>query len=123
MGILLGGLSQGAALALDLMLHAPGHLHRICGCFCTRGMMQRESKWSLDQQIVDLRSRTCPVFVYHGRSDNVVPWSCARASYNCLKELGFHVSICAERDMSHADESIKEYSRVAQFVAQIFLHN
>lgn len=115
--IVLGGLSQGAALAIDVMLHAPLHIDSIVGCFCARGMMQHETLWDLPQQKIQLRARSCSVFVFHGRRDDVVPWSAARRSYQWLQAQCFDVCLRTEKWSSHASDCAREYREVAQFVA------
>jgi len=68
--LVLGGLSQGAALALDVMLHAPSHIDSIAGVFCSRGMMQDETRYNLQDDKVAHRAKRCPIFVFHGKLDH-----------------------------------------------------
>lgn len=135
--IVLAGLSQGASLAADLLLHAPAHIDSIAGLWCSRGLIQQESpgerdetgrevetflgERDLDWQVVSHRARTVPVFVYHGKADTTVPWKIARKSYLRLKNYyKFKVTMYAEEDIHHATESLQEYSRVAKFLYQVF---
>ncbi|CAE8587369.1 unnamed protein product [Polarella glacialis] len=71
--IVLGGLSQGAALAIDVMLHAPEHIASIAGCFCLRGMMQGETHVDLPQKLLigaraaqSSSTMASPMSRYHG---------------------------------------------------------
>lgn len=118
--MVLGGLSQGASVALDVLLHAPEHVDSISGCFCTRGMLQRETLWDLPPQKVQQRAAECPVFVFHGTADYTVPWSVAKHSYKWLDEQGFTVSRCTVKGVEHSTESPQEYQRIAEFVAHAF---
>lgn len=118
--LVLGGLSQGVSLALDVMLHAPSHIDSIVGCFCCRGMVQQETKWDLPVAKVRQRARSCPIFVFHGKSDATVPWPLARRSYQWLSDCGFEVDTLAQEDITHGTTSIQEYQRVADFVARRF---
>eukprot|EP00930_Biecheleria_cincta_P001775 TRINITY_DN102875_c0_g1_i1.p1 TRINITY_DN102875_c0_g1~~TRINITY_DN102875_c0_g1_i1.p1 ORF type:complete len:395 (-),score=66.99 TRINITY_DN102875_c0_g1_i1:34-1056(-) len=119
--IIIGGLSQGASLALDVVLHAPEHIKSIAGCFCLRGMMQGETHYDLQAHKVALRSNTCPIFVYHGKADSTVPWKLAWQSYTWLEDRGFEVKYCFENDATHSCESLEEYRGVARFVRDISL--
>ncbi|CAK0857472.1 unnamed protein product, partial [Prorocentrum cordatum] len=116
--IVLGGLSQGAALALDLVLHAPEHVDSIAGCFCTRGMMQSETLWDLTEESVARRAGSCPVLVFHGRSDAIVPWRAAQRSYEWLVSQGFDVKFHTRKWVSHSSECQEEYQEVARFAAR-----
>jgi len=115
--LVLGGLSQGAALALDVMLHAPSHIDSIAGVFCSRGMMQDETRYNLQDDKVAHRAKRCPIFVFHGKLDHTVPWRLARRSYRWLTENQFEVTICAESGVTHATDSLLEYQGIAQFVS------
>lgn len=114
--IVIGGLSQGVSLALDVVLHAPTHLS-IAGCFCLRGMMQEESLWSLSDHKVQHWARHCPVFTFHGKADAIVPFKLASHSYRRLEDLGFRLESHAEVDLSHSGDSLLELRQVGRFVA------
>lgn len=121
--LVLGGLSQGASLALDVLLHAPAHIDSIVGCFCSRGMMQQETLWNLPRERVRQRASSCPIFVYHGKNDSTVPWHLAKRSYRWLEDSGFNISTLAERHVNHGTTSMQEYQRVGGFVAGRFWSN
>jgi len=119
--IILGGLSQGTALALDLMLHAPSHVDSIAGVFCARGMMQEETLWNLPDEHVRNRARSCQVQCFHGKKDNIVPWRLAKKSYAWLEEQGFAFEFHLESGLCHSKESYLEGQRVASFVSKALL--
>jgi len=117
--LVLGGLSQGAAMALDVMLHAPLHINSIAGCFCTRGMMQAESLWDLPPENVRQRSANCPVLVFHGKKDSIVPWQVARKSYKWLASHDFDVTIKTGKWITHSSECAAEYEEIGKFMARV----
>jgi predicted esterase len=117
--IILGGLSQGASLALDVLLHAPSCIDSIAGCFVLRGMVQEETQWNLSMDKVRHRAATCPICVYHGKLDTTVPWRVAKRSYKWLQDKGFEVEWEVEEWANHASESQREYQRVANFVTRV----
>merc|ERR1740129_1363625 len=82
--LVLGGLSQGVALAVDVALRLP---FAVGGVLALRGMVLRESLDSL------LPGRVPPmeVFAYHGERDNQCPVEEARAGYDRLRKLGARV--------------------------------
>lgn len=116
--LVLGGFSQGAALALDIMLHAPARIDSIAGCFCARGMFQGETLWGLPEEKIRQRTKSCPILVVHGKSDQIVPWHVARRSYKRLRTRGFRVKLKVEKWVSHSTESVQEYREVARFVSR-----
>lgn len=117
-GIVIGGLSQGASLALDVMLHAPASITNIKGCMCLRGMMQEETKWSLPKAQVKQRSRSCPVFLFNGQLDVIVPSRLASSSYHWLHENGFQVETVIDEHGTHGSDSLQELRGVGHFVSK-----
>lgn len=117
--LVLGGLSQGAAMALDVMLHSPLHINSIVGCFCTRGMMQAESLWDLPPENVRQRSASCPVLVFHGKRDSIVPWQVARKSYKWLANQDFDVTTKTSKWTTHSTECKAECEEIGRFIARL----
>ena len=97
--ILLAGFSQGCAMTLQTGLRYP---HRLAGLMCLSGYLPladtiAEERHSANQHI--------PIFMAHGRGDNVVQINRAEASRDVLQQLGYTIewheymmqhSVCAE---------------------------
>ena len=114
--IMLGGLSQGASLAADALLHADSPLP-VAGVFLSRGGVLRSSARaaeSLQPGSVTRRS-TWPLLIYHGLQDEAVPWEHARTSYRALQSVGAEISTLTD-GANHGTESWTEYAGVREFV-------
>jgi phospholipase/carboxylesterase len=97
--IVLAGFSQGCAMTLQTGLRYP---HRLAGLMCLSGYLPladtiTEERHSANQHI--------PIFMAHGRGDNVVQINRAEASRDVLQQLGYTIewheymmqhSVCAE---------------------------
>jgi len=97
--IVLAGFSQGCAMTLQTGLRYP---HRLAGLMCLSGYLPladtiAEERHSANQHI--------PIFMAHGRGDNVVQINRAEASRDVLQQLGYTIewheymmqhSVCAE---------------------------
>jgi lysophospholipase-1 len=101
--IMLGGFSQGAALALTVGLCSPTPLACV---FALSGYLPKPQTFSPSEA-----GKRTPVFFGHGDSDDVVQLSWARLSYDRLKELGVtKMQFKVYRGMPHSacDEELKD---------------
>jgi phospholipase/carboxylesterase len=103
--IVLAGFSQGGAIVLQTALRHPGRL---------AGVMALSTYLPLARSVekeASAASKTLPIFMAHGRFDDIIPIDRATRSRDFLAELGYKVawheypmphSVCAEelRDIS-----------------------
>lgn len=83
--IVLAGFSQGCAMAL---LTGVRHAERLAGIVGLSGYLPLAATTA--QERTEANART-PIFLGHGRSDNVVDVRRGEASRDALKALGYHV--------------------------------
>jgi phospholipase/carboxylesterase len=83
--IVLAGFSQGCAMAIQTGLRLPEPL---AGLLCLSGYVPLSAK--LATECTDA-SKSTPVFMAHGRYDNVVPFNRAEASRDLLASLGYRL--------------------------------
>lgn len=96
--LVLGGLSQGVSLAIDVALHAP---FSVGGVFALRGMALRESLEGIPERPEG--SQPLEVLAFHGRYDNQCPVEEAKASYEALALRGVaRLRFEAEHSLGHA---------------------
>jgi len=93
--IVLAGFSQGCALALMTGLRHPERLAGIAGL---SGYLPLAARTAVERH--DANALT-PIFLAHGRYDEVVPLARARASRDALRTLGYTVA-WHEYAMDHA---------------------
>jgi phospholipase/carboxylesterase len=87
------GFSQGAALAYTLTVLYPDSVHRLAAL---SGFLPAGAETLLLARPVVGK----PVFVAHGRQDNLVPVEQARRSVALLKEAGAQITYC-ETEVGH----------------------
>jgi phospholipase/carboxylesterase len=103
--IVLAGFSQGCAMTIQTGLRHPEPL---AGMICLSGYVPLSSKLATERTQESLAT---PIFMAHGRHDNVVPFARAEQSRDLLVSLGYRVewhaytmqhSVCLEevRDLS-----------------------
>jgi phospholipase/carboxylesterase len=103
--ILLAGFSQGCAMTIQAGLRHP---EKLAGMMCLSGYVPLADKLAAEHSEASLAT---PVFMAHGRHDNVVPFIRAQQSRDALQALGCQVewheytmqhSVCLEevQDMS-----------------------
>eukprot|EP00747_Dinoflagellata_sp_TGD_P022459 gnl/TRDRNA2_/TRDRNA2_129127_c0_seq2.p1 gnl/TRDRNA2_/TRDRNA2_129127_c0~~gnl/TRDRNA2_/TRDRNA2_129127_c0_seq2.p1 ORF type:complete len:344 (-),score=53.65 gnl/TRDRNA2_/TRDRNA2_129127_c0_seq2:41-1072(-) len=109
--LIIGGLSQGVGLAIDVALHAPFVLG---GVLALRGAALGESLNDLTlpastaeqmpkgRDDSTCKARALEIFAVHGKHDNQCPPSEARTSYEALKSYGARVSFEVEPTLGHA---------------------
>jgi phospholipase/carboxylesterase len=83
--ILLAGFSQGCAMALQTGLRHP---EQLAGLLCLSGYVPLSAKLDAERTEASLAT---PIFMAHGRYDNVVPFNRAEASRDLLQSLGYRI--------------------------------
>jgi phospholipase/carboxylesterase len=83
--ILLAGFSQGCAMTIQTGLRHPEPL---AGLLCLSGYVPLSAKLATERTAA---SKATPIFMAHGRYDNVVPFNRAEASRDLLVSLGYQL--------------------------------
>eukprot|EP00928_Gymnodinium_smaydae_P053616 TRINITY_DN37564_c0_g1_i1.p2 TRINITY_DN37564_c0_g1~~TRINITY_DN37564_c0_g1_i1.p2 ORF type:complete len:280 (-),score=32.60 TRINITY_DN37564_c0_g1_i1:8-847(-) len=91
--LILGGLSQGVALAVDVALRTP---FSIGGVLALRGMVLRDSLSGLGTV------NPFELFVYHGERDWQCPVAEAKAGYESLRAHGVSLEFWSDPALGHA---------------------
>ena len=81
--IVLAGFSQGCAMAIQTGLRHP---ETLAGLLCLSGYVPLSAKLGTERTEA---SQSTPIFMAHGRYDNVVPFNRAEASRDLLVSLGY----------------------------------
>jgi phospholipase/carboxylesterase len=104
--IILAGFSQGCAMTIQTGLRHP---ETLAGMICLSGYAPLADKLGAERTEASLAT---PIFMAHGRHDNVVPFSRAQASHDVLVELGYKVE-WHEYTMQHSVclEEVQDLSR------------
>jgi phospholipase/carboxylesterase len=104
--IILAGFSQGCAMTIQAGLRHP---ETLAGMICLSGYAPLADKLGAERSEASLAT---PIFMAHGRHDNVVPFSRAHASRDLLVELGYQVE-WHEYTMQHSVclEEVQDLSR------------
>jgi len=104
--IVLAGFSQGCAMTIQTGLRHP---ETLAGMICLSGYVPLADKLGAERTEASLAT---PIFMAHGRHDNVVPFSRAQASHDALVELGYQVE-WHEYTMQHSVclEEVQDLSR------------
>lgn len=109
--VLLGGFSQGCALALTTGFTFEENLGGICGL----------SGFLFDFLKVDVEKRKkMPILLYHGKDDDVLPCEDSLKSYQRLMDKNMNVEIKTEEGLGHfvTPQEIKE---VTKFFSKIIV--
>jgi phospholipase/carboxylesterase len=93
--IVLMGFSQGSAMALLTGLR---HSQRLAGIVALSGYLPLAEKTAAEQHVANART---PIFMGHGRSDDIVTIARGHASHDALRALG-HAVDWHEYDMPHS---------------------
>ncbi|KAI3330606.1 phospholipase/Carboxylesterase [Ustulina deusta] len=96
--IVLGGFSQGGAMALLTGLTAKVKLGGVVGLSC---WLPLDSKFPSLVQESDLNHET-PVYMAHGTADHVVPTPLGQMSFEALKNQNFPVTMKMYPGMAHS---------------------
>ncbi|WP_075793367.1 alpha/beta hydrolase [Massilia putida] len=83
--IILAGFSQGCAMTIQTGLRHP---ERLAGLLCLSGYVPLSAKLATERTEA---SQSTPIFMAHGRYDNVVPFNRAEASRDLLVSLGYQL--------------------------------
>ncbi len=83
--IILAGFSQGCAMTIQTGLRHP---EKLGGMICLSGYVPLSSKLPTERTQESLAT---PIFMAHGRHDNVVPFNRAEMSHDLLVSLGYDV--------------------------------
>jgi phospholipase/carboxylesterase len=83
--IVLAGFSQGCAMTIQTGLRHP---ERLAGLLCLSGYVPLSAKLATERTEA---SQSTPIFMAHGRYDNVVPFNRAEASRDLLVSLGYQL--------------------------------
>ena len=83
--IILAGFSQGCAMTIQAGLRHPEPL---AGMICLSGYVPLSAKLGMERTQESLQT---PIFMAHGRHDNVVPFNRAEQSRDLLVSLGYQV--------------------------------
>ena len=83
--IVLAGFSQGCAMMLQTGLRYP---HKLAGLMCLSGYLPLADKIAAERSTANQQT---PVFMAHGRGDNVVLINRAEASRELLQGLGYAI--------------------------------
>ena len=108
--ILLAGFSQGCAMAIQTGLRHP---ETLAGLLCLSGYVPLSARLGTERTEA---SKATPIFMAHGRYDNVVPFNRAEASRDLLVSLGYQLewheyamqhSLCLE-EVQHISAWLKK---------------
>lgn len=83
--IVLAGFSQGCAMTIQTGLRHP---EKLAGLLCLSGYVPLSAKLGAERTEA---SKATPIFMAHGRYDNVVPFNRAEASRDLLVSLGYQL--------------------------------
>ena len=111
--LILGGFSQGGAMAIYTGLRSDRPLGGIVGLSCYL-LLRDEYPAALTEL-----SKRVPIFMYHGHNDMTVPFEIGQLSYQKLKEYGVQVTFDSERGLSHS-VSEDELAKIFKFIVQRF---
>jgi lysophospholipase-1 len=87
--VVLGGFSQGGAMAVFAGLTAPSRLAGVVGlsCYLLLSLKFR------DLVPAGQHNHATPVLVAHGSMDPVIPFGAGQLSYDMLKAMGYNVTM------------------------------
>ena len=109
--IVLAGFSQGCAMTIQTGLRHPEPL---AGMICLSGYVPLSSKLATERTQESLAT---PVFMAHGRHDNVVPFARAEQSRDLLVSLGYQVE-WHEYAMQHS-VCLEEVQAISAFFKKV----
>jgi len=109
--IVLAGFSQGCAMTIQAGLRHPEPL---AGMVCLSGYVPLSDKLATERTQQSLQT---PIFMAHGRHDNVVPFGRAEASRDLLVSLGYQVE-WHEYAMQHS-VCLEEVQAISAFFKKV----
>ena len=111
--VLLGGFSQGGALALAAGL---SYTKPLVGVVCFSGWLVKRS--TFDTEVAHEANQHTPVLMAHGDADQAVRFDFGSLSAERLKELGYNVEWHAHRGMGHSSNP-EELDQLREFIRQV----
>ena len=111
--IILGGFSQGGVIAMHCALNLPERL----------GGLLALSSWlpSADGLTPSADARQTPVFIGHGKEDDLIPLSAATRTRDTLTQLGYRNIQQHSYPIPHS-VSMEEIDDIAQWLSQQLAH-
>jgi phospholipase/carboxylesterase len=109
--IVLAGFSQGCAMTIQTGLRHP---EALAGMICLSGYVPLSAKLAMERSQESLKT---PIFMAHGRHDNVVPFNRAEMSRDLLVSLGYRVE-WHEYTMQHS-VCLEEVQAVSAFFKKV----
>jgi phospholipase/carboxylesterase len=109
--IILAGFSQGCAMTIQTGLRHP---ETLAGMICLSGYVPLADKLPAERTEASLAT---PIFMAHGRHDNVVPFARAQASHETLVALGYQVE-WHEYAMQHS-VCLEEVQQLSAFFQKV----
>jgi len=110
--IIVGGFSQGAVVSLFTVYQ---HAVTLGGCIALSGHVPSYANFHL---ILHPANKQTPLLMYHGQSDEVIPYQYAKQSYEILKKIGLNLRFETVPSLGHS-ATIEELEDVAKFVKGI----
>jgi predicted esterase len=107
--IVMGGFSQGAAMSLITGLSSQ---HRLAGIIALSGYLLIRDDYPA---IMSPHAKEVPIFAYHGKQDQTIPYDIAVLSFDKLKALGAQVDFQSESGLGHG-VSEGEVEKVVAFI-------
>ena len=117
--IVVAGFSQGGAIALELGLRFPG---KLAGLLALSTYLPQHK--TLKSEIASRdggQAKDLPIFMAHGRADQVLPLELGRASRDLLESFGYSVE-WVEYEMQHA-VCAQEIADIARWLSACFKPN
>jgi phospholipase/carboxylesterase len=109
--IVLAGFSQGCAMTIQTGLRHP---EALAGMICLSGYAPLSAKLATERTQESLKT---PVFMAHGRHDNVVPFNRAEMTRDLLVSLGYQVE-WHEYTMQHS-VCLEEVQAISAFLKKV----
>jgi phospholipase/carboxylesterase len=109
--IVLAGFSQGCAMTIQAGLRHP---ETLAGMICLSGYVPLSATLATERTAESLAT---PIFMAHGRHDNVVPFTRAEASRDLLVSLGYQVE-WHEYAMQHS-VCLEEVQAISAFFKKV----
>ena len=109
--VVIGGFSQGAAMSIITGLSSRHHL---AGVVALSGYLLLRDDYPA---LLSPHAKEVPVFGYHGKDDQTVPYAIGQLSFEKLKALGVKATFEGEVGLGHS-VSEEEVAKVLAFIQQ-----
>ena len=115
--ILIGGFSQGGALALHTALRSP---HKLAGCVALSSWLPFSSDFSTTGvTALSPAATNLPIFQVHGTADNIVAYKWGEATHKLLQQLIPSAKLLTVHRMGHSTVP-HEIVAVREFISNCF---